>query len=171
MKWITLLPLLIKLVMQIAAMFRKGKTGSSVPTSTTPFPAPDRPASPPATFSRDKDGGIGELFRLGKSDVVVEATGTIVKVLPDDEDTSDGSEMHQKFLVELPGDAQASRGVTVRVCHNLKFGHVPVNEGDTISFKGEYEWSDRGGTIHWTHHDPRGTHEDGFILHKGQRYE
>ncbi|MEL7054408.1 MAG: DUF3465 domain-containing protein, partial [Cyanobacteria bacterium J06588_5] len=43
--------------------------------------------------------------------------------------------------------------------------------GDRVSVKGEYEWNDRGGLIHWTHHDPRNVHEGGWIDHNGLRYQ
>ena len=47
---------------------------------------------------------------------------------------------------------------------------MPVREDDVISFRGEYEYTEQGGTIHWTHHDPRGTHEDGWIEYDGKQY-
>jgi hypothetical protein len=112
------------------------------------------------------DGGIPALFKNKISDRIVQASGTIVKILPDDLDTSDGSEMHQKFLVELSDRDRT----TIKVCHNLKFGRAPVREGEVISFRGEYEFTDFGGTVHWTHHDPRGIHDDGWIEYDGQRY-
>ena len=43
--------------------------------------------------------------------------------------------------------------------------------GDTVSFKGEYEWNEQGGLIHWTHHDPDGRHEPGWIKHGGRTYQ
>lgn len=96
----------------------------------------------------------------------MQAEGLIVKVLPDDEDTSDGSEQHQKFLVEL---AVVER-LTIKICHNLKFGRAPAREGQSVRFRGEYEYSDKGGSVHWTHHDPKQWHEDGWVEIDGQRY-
>ncbi len=44
-------------------------------------------------------------------------------------------------------------------------------QGDRVTVKGEYEWNERGGLIHWTHRDPRSAHEDGWIEHANVRYE
>ena len=43
--------------------------------------------------------------------------------------------------------------------------------GDRVAFHGEYEWNERGGVIHRTHHDPRGSHPGGWLEHAGRRYE
>lgn len=189
MAWVAVIATLINAIVRLFGLFKKSSGGrttssrsddaASVPgptqrssTATRDRPAPARASSKPAPAStaRVDDGGISELFRQQRSDVVVEGAGTIVKILPDDTDTSDGSEQHQKWLVELPA-APGNDTITIRICHNLKFGRVPVAEGDAIRFKGEYEWTELGGTLHWTHHDPRGSHEDGFIDHNGTRYE
>jgi hypothetical protein len=110
-------------------------------------------------------GAIEGLFRRRESDAIVTASGTIVKLLRDDLDDTDGSGQHQQFLVEVDG-----ADVTVKISHNLDFGRVPVREGDAVRFRGEYEYNDRGGCVHWTHHDPKGWHEDGWIEHRGRRY-
>jgi hypothetical protein len=39
-----------------------------------------------------------------------------------------------------------------------------------LSF-GEYEYSNQGGVIHWTHHDPSRRHEDGWLKHDGKTYQ
>jgi hypothetical protein len=97
-----------------------------------------------------------------KSDVIVQASAKVVKVLPDD---TVGSK-HQKALLELPSK------LTLLLAHNIDLAQrVPFREGDTIEFKGEYEYTDKGGVIHWTHHDPGKRHTDGWIKHNGQTYE
>jgi hypothetical protein len=190
MAWIAVIATLINAIVRLFGLFRKSGAGkqttsrsdepANVPAPTqrtststrdrTTTPASAKSKPPAAAASGTDDGGIGDLYRQQRGDVVVTASGTIVKILPDDDDTSDGSEKHQKFLVELPASA-GDDAITIRICHNLKFGRVPVAEGDTIRFKGEYEYTELGGTLHWTHHDPRGTHEDGYIEHNGTRYE
>ena len=86
-------------------------------------------------------------FEAERSDMWIEAGGTVQRVLSDD---SEGSR-HQRFIVRLPNDH------TVLIAHNIDLAQrVPVKQGDLVSFFGEFEWNDRGGVVHWTHHDPRG---------------
>lgn len=178
-QWLVILGTVVTLINALVRVFGlfKGKsrgtttTRSSEPTArgeTKPkvSSAPPRKPIETAPTVSGTDGGIPALFKSKQSDRIVQASGTIVKILPDDEDTSDGSEMHQKFLVEL-NDRERT---TIKICHNLKFGRVPVREGGVVIFRGEYEYTDFGGTVHWTHHDPRGTHDDGWIEYDGKRY-
>jgi Protein of unknown function (DUF3465) len=46
-----------------------------------------------------------------------------------------------------------------------------VQGTDSVSFYGQFETNDRGGVIHWTHRDPRGRHIDGWLEHRGRRYQ
>jgi len=93
----------------------------------------------------------------------VAGQGTVVKILPDD---TDGSR-HQRFIVRL------NSGRTLLVSHNIDLAQRidSLRAGDTVAFYGEYEWSPKGGVIHWTHHDPRGHHPTGWIKHDGQTYQ
>jgi hypothetical protein len=110
-------------------------------------------------------GGVAEIeqaFRYSRSDVIVEAGGEVVKILADDLDEP----RHQKFLVEVSDD------LTLLFAHNIDLApRVPLDEGDWIEFKGEYEYTDKGGTVHWTHHDPKGWREGGWIRLDGRTYE
>ena len=89
--------------------------------------------------------------------------GRVVKLLPDD---TIGSR-HQRFLVRLAG------GESLLVAHNLDVGRrvEPLREGDAVEFAGEYQWNDKGGFLHWTHHDPAGRHEPGWIRRRGVLFE
>jgi hypothetical protein len=46
-----------------------------------------------------------------------------------------------------------------------------VAVGDTVEVRGEYEWTQLGGVIHWTHRDPDGCHAPGWIRLRGRVYE
>lgn len=103
-------------------------------------------------------------YQNQRSDVMVEnVSGVVEAILPDDLEDS----RHQRFIIRL------ATGNTVLIVHNIDLAARinSLREGDTVSVKGEYEWNERGGLIHWTHHDPRGRHEGGWIDHNSLRYQ
>lgn len=89
--------------------------------------------------------------------------GTVVKLLPDDNDGS----RHQRFIVRL------GSGQTLLVSHNIDLAPRidSLRVGDTVAFYGEFEWNPKGGVMHWTHHDPQGRHPAGWIRHDGRIYQ
>lgn len=87
--------------------------------------------------------------------------GTVVKLLKDDLKGS----RHQKFLIRIAPD------ITLLVAHNIDLAQrAPVSKGDEISLRGRYEWNNRGGVMHWTHHDPKGRKQGGWIEVNGKKY-
>ena len=93
----------------------------------------------------------------------LQGQGTVTKVLRDD---TQGSR-HQRFIVKLQS------GQTLLVAHNIDIAPKikSLKVGDTVAFKGEYEWSPQGGVIHWTHHDPGARHPAGCLVHDGKTYQ
>ncbi len=91
----------------------------------------------------------------------VGVNGKVIKLLKDD---LKGSK-HQKFLIRISED------LTLLISHNIDLAkRVPIDKGDTVSVKGRYEWNNRGGVIHWTHHDPKGKKSGGWIQAHGKVY-
>ncbi|MFV2028851.1 DUF3465 domain-containing protein [Neisseria sp. S1] len=114
--------------------------------------------------SRDNGSEIiQKAFRNQQSGVQVRGEGTVVKTLPDDNKGS----RHQRFILKLAG------GHTVLVAHNIDLAPKikGLKKGDRVGFYGVYEWSDKGGVIHWTHHDPQGRHIGGWLKHQGQIFD
>ena len=96
-----------------------------------------------------------------KSQFWVGFNGRIVKLLKDDLSGS----RHQKFLMSPAMD------MTLLIAHNIDLApRVPLQKGDFISIQGRYEWNNRGGVIHWTHHDPKGKKQGGWISVNGKTY-
>jgi uncharacterized protein YdeI (BOF family) len=110
------------------------------------------------------NAAIADDFKHQRSHVEVTAEGTVVQVLPD---STGPSGPHERFIVKL-----ASGNLTVEIDHNLAIGRrVPVSEGDRVIVHGEYVWNSKGGLIHFTHHDPKGRREGGYIQDNGTTYD
>jgi hypothetical protein len=110
------------------------------------------------------DAAIVSDFHNHQSNVEVTADGTVVRLLPD-RTSSTGT--HEQFIIRL-----SSGDITIEVEHNISIAsRAPVAVGDHLIVHGEYVWNPQGGLIHFTHHDPRGTHEGGYILDNGTTYD
>jgi Protein of unknown function (DUF3465) len=91
----------------------------------------------------------------------IEGTGLVRRLLPDDNDGA----RHQRFVLGL------RNGQSLLMAHNLDLAErVPVGLGDRIRFRGMYEWNELGGLVHWTHHDPLGIEDGGYIRYRGKVY-
>lgn len=93
----------------------------------------------------------------------VAGRGKVVRILSDDNDGS----RHQRVILRLDS------GRTLLIAHNIDLAPriSDLQAGETVSFFGEYEWNERGGVIHWTHHDPRAQHVDGWVEYRDKRYQ
>jgi len=109
------------------------------------------------------DDPIGNAFASGSSYIQVEGEGTVIRLLPDDVD----GPRHQRFIVEL------ASGQTLLITHNIDIAPRinGLETGDNVRFNGEYIWNAKGGLLHWTHHDPRGKHVSGWVIHHGTTYK
>jgi hypothetical protein len=109
------------------------------------------------------DSAIGRAFASRASDIQVEGEGTVARLLPDDLNGS----RHQRFIVEL------ASGQTLLLSHNIDISPriAGLKTGDSVQFSGEYVWNEKGGVIHWTHHDPKGRHIAGWVKHNGKTYQ
>lgn len=102
-------------------------------------------------------------YKNRQSDIQVNASGTVTKLLRDD---TKGSK-HQRFIVRV------SPSLTILIAHNIDLAPKinSLKKGDIVEFYGEYEYNNKGGVVHWTHHDPRGNHIGGWLKHNGQTYQ
>lgn len=91
----------------------------------------------------------------------IETSGRVNRLLSDDDEES----RHQRFIVTL------ASGQTLLVAHNLDLAsRVPIALGDRVTFRGLYEFNDLGGLVHWTHADPLGFEDGGWIRHRRRVY-
>jgi hypothetical protein len=88
--------------------------------------------------------------------------GHVIRLLPDDL----SGDRHQRFIIEL------ASGQTLLIAHNIDIAPRvdPIAVGHLVQFKGEFIWSEKGGTVHWTHHDPAGKHTAGWLKCGGKIY-
>jgi hypothetical protein len=97
------------------------------------------------------------------SKVTVTVKGTIIKILSDDNEGA----RHQKFIIKL------SNSQTLMISHNVDIAPrvMGITVNKAIIIHGEYIWNEQGGLIHWTHHDPDGTHANGWIIFNNKKYQ
>jgi hypothetical protein len=110
-----------------------------------------------------KAAAIQHAFNNQQSQVQVTGTGQVIKILADDNQGS----RHQRFILSL------SNGQTILIAHNIDLAPRinTLSKGDNVEFYGQYEWNNKGGVVHWTHHDPKGRHVGGWLKHKGKVYQ
>jgi len=115
------------------------------------------------TKSTNSVDAIRGAFNERRSGVQVAGEGVVSKLLPDDNDGS----RHQRFILTL------SSGQKLLMAHNIDLAPpiASLMEGDSVAFYGVYEWNAKGGVIHWTHLDPDGRHEAGWLKHAGRTYQ
>lgn len=102
-------------------------------------------------------------FSEQRSGVQVTGEGVVSHILEDDNKGS----RHQRFILAL------ASGQTLLIAHNIDLAPriASIRTGDRVMFHGVYEWNAKGGVVHWTHHDPAGRHEPGWLKHAGQTYQ
>ena len=142
-----------------AVCYGLGWVGQSSPPAITPASSGDLPSC--AAQARG-DTELAELFATEASGIQVFGSGTVVRLLADDEEGS----RHQRFILRLDSEQ------TLLIAHNIDIAPRldGLAEADQVSFCGEYVHSQQGGTIHWTHHDPGARHPAGWLEWQGQRY-
>jgi len=111
------------------------------------------------------DAAVCDAFRAGRSHVEVVAEGKVTRVLG----VAPGrTSPHEGFLMNLGSACDT----IVKVEANTDLtGRFPLAPGDRVTVKGEYEFYPLGGVIHWTHRDPRGRHEGGYVETGGKTYQ
>lgn len=151
--------LLLIAVLAAAAYFAFAPNTATPPVGHEPAAA--REISPETGGGSDAE--LESAFANRLSNMQVAGQGTVVKVLPDD----DNGSRHQRFIIRLES------GRTLLVAHNIDLAQRidTLRTGDMVAFYGEYEWNPKGGLIHWTHRDPKGRHPAGWIKHDGQTYQ
>lgn len=102
-------------------------------------------------------------FRKKTTDQIVTVEGLVHRVLSDDVIGS----QHQRFILKLPS------GETLLVAHNLDIAPriVGLETDSLIAVKGEYEWNELGGLIHWTHKSEDDGHEAGWVRYRDYIYD
>lgn len=119
--------------------------------------------APERSAENDANQRLNRAYENRQSDVQVAGSGIVIRTLSDD---TKGSQ-HQRFILRL------ASGQTLLIAHNIDLAPRinSLREGDRVEFYGEYEWNSKGGVLHWTHNDPRGNHENGWLKHNGSLYQ
>ncbi|MBP1493000.1 DUF3465 domain-containing protein [Acinetobacter nosocomialis] len=148
------------IVLLIAAYFGLDLSGHKKNQSPSSNPATQHTET---TFSNEGLDTIKAAYDRRQSNVQVQGSGRVKAILRED---NDGTK-HQKFILVL------KNGLSILVAHNIDLAPKidDLHKGDIVEFNGEYEYNEKGGVLHWTHHDPQNRHENGWLKHNGHIYQ
>ena len=121
------------------------------------------PSLPAPTEDMAAEIALQTAFANQANDIQVLGAGRVTRILSDDLEGS----RHQRFILLLAWED------TLLVSHNIDLAPriEGLKVGDRVDFYGEYQWNDKGGVVHWTHHDPDGRHVGGWLKHEGRIYQ
>lgn len=160
-RWTTIAVVVVLAALAVLVVARGGNSGG-LPAAvvTSSYATPGSPAT--GSGAGSVDDPVRALFDGRRSGVEVQGTGVVSRILPDDDQGS----RHQKFLLMTPS------GISILIAHNIDIAPRldGLSVGDRVDFLGDYEWSDKGGTVHWTHHDPSGRHQNGWLTWNARTY-
>lgn len=101
-------------------------------------------------------------FYEQRTGIVVEVTGKITRILGDNETDSD----YQWFEIKTPN------GQRILVGHNNGVSDpIPFSVLDEVTVRGEYAWTEKGGTIRGTQRDNSLNRRHGWIALNDKRYD
>ncbi len=110
---------------------------------------------------KPKGRGLSQRFDKRDTGTWIDIKGVVTRLLSNDNDGS----RHQRFIIDI-GNRQ-----TLLIAHNIDLAkRVPVGIGDRVQVRGMYEWNDLGGLVHWTHHDPQGIEDGGYVRYRRNDY-
>ena len=105
---------------------------------------------------------LGQAYRSQSSDVMIEVSGQVVRILRDDRE---GGPV-QKFVI------RTKEGFDVMVSHPFSGeDRVPLAINDFVVARGEYEWNEIGGQVDWTNWDGPFSEKNGWVKHRGKTYK
>jgi len=95
--------------------------------------------------------------RNGRSEVLVQ--GVVERLLP----TDNVGIRHEKFVINVGS-------IPIYIAHDISIAPaIALKPGDTVTICGEFlPVGPSHALIHWTHHDPQGTHPAGYIVNGNQ---
>jgi hypothetical protein len=104
---------------------------------------------------------LEQCYKKNASGRWIEDRGFVKRLLSDDHEGS----RHQRFILVLPSRQ------SLLIAHNIDLAQrIPLGLGDRVQFRGMYEWNELGGLVHWTHHDPHGIEDGGWIRYRRKTY-
>jgi hypothetical protein len=112
----------------------------------------------PSSQSRNNNE-LTNLIKNKQSNKIITINAKVINILSDDRQ----GDKHQRLILKVGKH-------TLLLAHNIDLApRVPVKKGETIQVKGEYEWNEKGGVIHWTHRS-NNNHANGWIMYNNKKY-